>query len=340
VKTGPSLVKLVAFIVVTVLATGLLAATIGNLRFGGTTSYAALFTDATGLLKGDDVRIAGVRVGEVDGVAVAHRRDRAVARVTFTVDSDRPVAVSTRAQIRYRNLVGQRYVALTEGAGSGRSLAEDGTIPLRQTRPALDLTVLFNGFKPLFAALNPEDVNAFAMEIVKTLQGESGDVNSLLGHTASLTSTLADRDAVIGRTIDNLNAVLGTVDERGQQLSTLISELQRFVSGLAEDREAIGASLTNIANLADATAGLVKQGRPAIREDVKQLGVVAGNLDDSKEVVAGVLQRLPGKLDTITRTATYGSWFNFYLCDFEGRVILSNTITYTPNYHSSAARCS
>jgi phospholipid/cholesterol/gamma-HCH transport system substrate-binding protein len=325
---------------VTVLATGLLAATIGNLRFGGTTSYQALFTDATGLLKGDDVRIAGVRVGEVDGVAVARKGDRSVARVTFNVDSDRPVAVSTRAQIRYRNLVGQRYVALSEGAGSGRALTEHGTIPLRQTQPALDLTVLFNGFKPLFAALNPQDVNAFAMEIIKTLQGEAGDVNSLLGHTASLTSTLADRDAVIGRTIDNLNAVLGTVDERGKQLSTLISELQRFVSGLATDRAAIGASLTNIANLADATAGLVKEGRPAIRADVKELGAVAGNLDDNKKVVAGVLQRLPNKLDTITRTATYGSWFNFYLCDFEGRVILSNTITYTPNYHSSAARCS
>ena len=339
-KTLPSLIKLVVFIVVTVLATGLLAATIGNLRFGGTTSYQALFTDATGLLKGDDVRIAGVRVGEVDGVAVARKGDRSVARVTFNVDSGRPVAVSTRAQIRYRNLVGQRYVALSEGAGSGRALTEHGTIPLRQTQPALDLTVLFNGFKPLFAALNPQDVNAFAMEIIKTLQGEAGDVNSLLGHTASLTSTLADRDAVIGRTIDNLNAVLGTVDERGKQLSTLISELQRFVSGLATDREAIGASLTNIANLADATAGLVQEGRPAIRADVKKLGAVAGNLDDNKKVVAGVLQRLPNKLDTITRTATYGSWFNFYLCDFEGRVILSNTITYTPNYHSSAARCS
>ena len=339
-KTLPSLIKLVVFIVVTVLATGLLAATIGNLRFGGTKSYQAMFTDATGLLKGDDVRIAGVRVGEVDGVAVARNGDRSVARVTFNVDSDRPVAVSTRAQIRYRNLVGQRYVALSEGAGSGRALTEHGTIPLRQTQPALDLTVLFNGFKPLFAALNPQDVNAFAMEIIKTLQGEAGDVNSLLGHTASLTSTLADRDAVIGRTIDNLNAVLGTVDERGKQLSTLISELQRFVSGLSTDRAAIGASLTNIANLADATAGLVKEGRPAIRADVKELGAVAGNLDDNKKVVAGVLQRLPNKLDTITRTATYGSWFNFYLCDFEGRVILSNTITYTPNYHSSAARCS
>jgi phospholipid/cholesterol/gamma-HCH transport system substrate-binding protein len=339
VKTTPSLIKLIVFIIVTVIATGTLAATIGNIRFGGTKTYNALFTDATGLLKGDDVRIAGVRVGEVDGVEVAGGERRALARVTFTVDSDRTIAQSTQALIRYRNLVGQRYVALSEGAGTSRPLTEDGTIPVRQTTPALDLTVLFNGFKPLFAALNPEDVNAFAMEIIETLQGEAGNINSLLSHTASLTTTLADRDQVIGRTIDNLNAVLETVDERDRQLSTLLVELQRFVSGLAEDREAIGASLTNIAGLAESTAGLVKDARPAIREDVRELGEVTKNLDDNKEVVEGVLRRLPDKLNTITRTATYGSWFNFYLCDFTGRVILSNTVTYTPNYHSSAARC-
>ena len=338
-KTTASLVKLIAFIVVTVLATGLLAATIGNIRLGGTSSYRALFEDATGLMPGDDVRIAGVRVGEVEAVDVVQGERRALARVTFTVDSDRSIATSTRAMIRYRNLVGQRYVALAEGAGSGRPLTEDGTLPLRQTQSALDLTVLFNGFKPLFAALNPEDVNSFAMEIIKTLQGEAGNVNSLLSSTASLTSTLADRDAVIGRTIENLNTVLETVDERDEQLSTLLAELQRFVSGLAEDREAIGASLTNIAGLADSTAGLVQDARPALKDDIRELGEVAKTLDDNEAVVEGVLKRLPGKLNTITRTATYGSWFNFYLCDFTGRIILSNTVTYTPNYHSSAARC-
>lgn len=338
-KTTASLVKLVVFIVVTVLATGVLAATIGNIRLGGTTTYHALFSDATGLLPGDDVRIAGVRVGEVDGIAVAKRPQRALARVTFTVDSDRSLPASAIAQIRYRNLVGQRYVALSEGAGSGRPLPEGGTLPLRQTRSALDLTVLFNGFKPLFAALNPEDVNSFAMEIIKTLQGEAGNVNSLLSSTASLTSTLADRDAVIGRTIDNLTEVLQTVDARDDQLSTLLVELQRFVSGLAQDREAIGASLTNIAGLAEQTAGLVRDVRPSLRKDIRELDKVTKTLDDHEEVVAGTLQRLPDKLNTITRTATYGSWFNFYLCDFTGRVILSNTVTYTPNYNSDAARC-
>ena len=338
-KTTPALIKLIAFVAVTVLATGTLAATIGNFRLGGTSSYKALFTDVTGLLKGDDVRIAGVRVGEVKGVKVAKDAGRTVAEVTFTVDDSRPVAASTLALIRYRNLVGQRYIALTEGAGPDRRLPEDGVIPLKQTQPALDLTVLFNGFKPLFAALNPQDVNSFAFEIIKTLQGEGGNINSLLAHTASLTSTLADRDKVIGRTIDNLNTVLATVDQRDEQLSMLISELQRFVSGLAEDREAIGASLTNIAGLADSTAGLVRDSRPALRTDIRELGEVTATLDDHQALVEEWIKRLPKKLDRITRTATYGSWFNFYLCDFEGRVVISDSVAYSPNYHSSAARC-
>jgi len=339
VKTTPSLVKLIAFIVVTVLATGLLAATIGNFRFGGTQTYKALFTDVTGVQKGDDVRIAGVRVGEVSKVAVAGRGGQSLAELSFSVDKSRQLDVSTRVLIRYRNLIGQRYVALSEGAGSSQPLRPGATLPLRQTEPALDLTVLFNGFKPLFAALNPKDVNAFAYEIIKTMQGEGGNVNSLLAHTASLTTTLADRDAVIGRTITNLNTVMGTIDARDNRLSQLLSELQRFVSGLSQDRVAIGASLTNIAGLAQSTSGLLKDSRPAIRDDVKQLGRVTGTLDGSKTLVDTFLKHLPNKLNTITRTATYGSWFNFYLCDFEGRVILSNTVSYTPNYHASAARC-
>ncbi|MDQ1617295.1 MAG: phospholipid/cholesterol/gamma-HCH transport system substrate-binding protein [Actinomycetota bacterium] len=336
-RTWPSLVKLIVFIAVTALATGLLATTIGNFRFGGTTTYNALFTDVTGLQKGDDVRVAGVQVGSIKSIQV---KDGHLAEVAFSVDDSRPLAVSTQAQIRYRNLVGQRYLELSEGAGSSAPLPAGGVLPLRQTQEALDLTVLFNGFKPLFAALNPHDVNAFAFEIVKTLQGEGGDVNSLLAHTASLTSTIADRDVVVGRTISNLNTVLATVDRRDAALSDLIVQLQRFVSGLAADRNAIGASLTNISGLAQSTAGLLREARPSIKTDISALGRVTGTLADHRKIVSAVLQQLPTKLNRITRTATYGSWFNFYLCDFEGRIVLSNTVAYTPDYHSSAARCS
>lgn len=247
-KTTSAAVKLIIFAVTTTLATGLLASAIGGLNFRDTNTYHAIFTDVSGLLDGDDVRIAGVVVGSVTDVEL-HGRDQ--AEVTFTVVGSRPLAVSSRAVVRYQNLVGERYLEVSEGEGPATQLRPDGVIPVKHTKPALDLSVLFNGFKPLFKALSPHQVNKLANEIIEVLQGESGTVDSLLVHTASLTNTLADRDKVIGKVIDNLNQVLGTLDERDQRLSRLIAQLQKLVSGFSADREAIGDSLVQINALAE-----------------------------------------------------------------------------------------
>src|SRR5205807_8802543 len=135
--------------------------------------------------------------------------------------------------IKYRNLVGQRYIALDAAPGSpGAMLPADGVIPLDRTKPALDLTALFNGFKPLFQALSPDDVNKLSYEIIQVLQGEGGTIDNLLSHTASLTQTIASKDQVIGQVIDNLNSVLDTVNSRSNQLSDLVVQLPQLVPGL------------------------------------------------------------------------------------------------------------
>ncbi len=339
--TAAAAVKLAVFVVVTTLATAMLAATIANVGLGRTREYKAVFTDVTGVEKGDDVRIAGVRVGEVRAIEVVSRAaGEALAELTFSVDADQTLGRSTRAAVRFRNLVGQRYLALTEGPGGLDPLPEGGTIPVAHTQPALDLTVLFNGFKPLFAALSPQDVNKLAYEIIQVLQGEAGTVESLLAHTASLTNTLADRDKVIGDLITNLNTVLATVAERDQKLSHLVVELQRFISGLSADRKAIGSSLDSIVALNQQTAGLLREGRGDLETDIAELGKVAGTLDDNASTVDRTLKNMPPKLNSLIRTATYGSWFNFYLCDFNGRIVLP-TGEELPRaaLHVSAARC-
>ena len=250
-KVKGSLIKLIVFAAVTLFATSVLALTIANIQLGSKSTYTAVVTDATGVIAGQDVRIAGVRVGEVTDVRVAHdaTSEGATAEIDFSVLKSSVLTQGTEVTVKYRNLVGQRYLALSQGTGAPAPLADGSTIPLSRTHPALDLTVLFNGFKPLFAALSPSDVNELSGLLIQTLQGEGGDVNSLLAKTASLTSTIADRDAVIGRTIDNLNTVLGTVDAHDQQLLSLIDQLQRFTSGLAADRETIGRSLSGINTL-------------------------------------------------------------------------------------------
>jgi phospholipid/cholesterol/gamma-HCH transport system substrate-binding protein len=323
VPFGP-LAKFLTLAVVVALATTVLALTIANASGGDRTSYTARFTDASGLLRGDDVRIAGVVVGTVDDVRIVDRR---FAEVEFRVAADQPLPASVGASILYRNLIGQRYVALEQGAGpAGEVLPPGGTIPVERTRPPLNLTVLFNGFKPLFVALDPEQVNQLSFEIIQVLQGQGGTVKSLLAHTASLTNTLADRDEVIGQVIDNLNAVLETVNARDGQLSELISSLQALVSGLSEDREPIGEAIVSIGELTHVTAGFLEDARPPLRDDIGLLGDLAENLNAQDERLEQTIQNLPPKLKKVIRAGSYGSWFNFYLCGASGSVGLGDIV--------------
>jgi len=332
-ETAGASVKLAIFVVVTTLATALLAITIGNISFGATKSYRAVFADATGVVKGDDVRIAGVKVGTVQGVEIV---DRTRALVEFEVQEDSTLTESTEATIRYRNLVGQRYIALTQGPGGPGVLRDGATIPIDRTTPALDLTVLFNGFKPLFAALSPSDVNKLAFELIQVFQGEGGTLEGLLERTASVTSTLAARDQLIGDLIANLNETLTTVGDRDEQLSDLIIQLRRFVGGLSQDREAILGSLDTISDLAVQTSDLVTGIRPGLTKDVKELRKVATTLDENRGELDRAIKVLPIKLEKIGRTAIYGSWFNFYLCEFGGRVRFGDQVLIDRSLYSIA----
>jgi phospholipid/cholesterol/gamma-HCH transport system substrate-binding protein len=333
------LIKFLVFAVVTALATTVLALTIANAQGGARAQYSATFTDASGLLPGDDVRIAGVVVGSVDAISIADRR---FAKVDFSVDTAQVLPATVTAAILYKNLIGQRFLSLAQGAGAtGSTLPEGATIPKERTTPPLNLTTLFNGFQPLFAALDPEQVNKLSMEIVQVLQGEGGTVESLLASTSSLTNTIADRDQVIGKVIDNLNAVLATVNARDQQLSDLVSSLQQLVSGLAQDREPIGNALSSIGDLTQVTAGLLDDARPPLKNDIAALGDLSDQLDTAQPTLEHFLQFSPGKLNTISRAASYGSWFQFYLCGVSGSVGIGSIVPAQeiPLLNASSPRC-
>ncbi|WP_084262621.1 MCE family protein [Actinomadura formosensis] len=341
-RTTSAAIRLGIFVVITSVATGVLAMTIANVRFRETRGYKAIFSDVTGLLENDDVRVAGVRVGQIEKIRL-YRGSQ--AEVTFRVERDGPLKVglpsSTQAQIRYRNLMGQRYLALTDGAGQANDyLKPGGTIPISQTRPALDLTTLFNGFRPLFRALEPKDVNTLAMQIVQVLQGEGGTINSLLAHVASLTNTLADRDRVIGQVIDNLNTVLGTIDERHTEVNRLITDLRGFVGGVSGDRKAIFDSVAAINELTGTTRDLLSDARPGIRNDIAGLRKLTATFNASGGDLDKGLKRSPERLQKLVNISSYGSWFNMYICGLDARVRLPGGPVYqTPAIVNENARC-
>jgi len=337
-RTRGDLIKLVTFIVVTSLATGVLVVLIGNLTFEKSREYQAIFSDATGVVTGDDIRVAGVKVGSVKDVEIV---DRTKAKVTFTVRDATPVTRSSTATVRYRNLVGQRYISVTEGVGDTSRLPEKATIPLTRTQPALDLTVLFNGFKPLFAALTPADVNKLSYEIIQVFQGEGGNLEGLLRSTGSVTSTLANRDKLIGDVITNLNAVLQTVGDRDAELSDLIVQFRTFLAGLVEDKDAILDSLDAVSALTQQTAELTTGIRPGLVASIKGLRTVATNLNKGRDEIDRALQILPIKLNKIGRTAIYGSFFNFFLCEFKAKIVLPTGVQEIPynTFPAGNGRC-
>lgn len=325
-----ALLKLCVFFGVTGGATLLLMMILSQGLFQSTESYKARFADVTGVAEGDDVRIGGVRVGEVEKVEIV---DGSEALVTFGVDSDVELTQNTNAQLRFRNLIGQRYMALYQGAEGGTGVLEPGsTIPQERTEEALDLNVLLNGFKPVFQALSPEDTNQLAFEIVQTLQGEAGTVQSLLARTASLTRTLADRDQLIGDVIVNLSDVLDTIGSRDQQLTSTIDNLQALVTGLKDDRNAILGSLDSISLLTEETSGLLSEGRDDLAADVRELNRVTGNLAEGRNEQLGgrrnldifeqSLRIVPIKMEKLGNLASTGSLFNFYVCELEVDVAL------------------
>jgi len=318
---GP-LVKMIVFAVVTVTLTALLGLTIANTSLGPTTGYTARFTDATGLNVGDDIRMSGVRIGQVTDISVAENK---YADVRFDVEASRELPRTITATIKYRNLIGQRYVSLGIGSGDTNAVLRPGdTIPVARTQPALNLTELFNGFQPLFQALKPEDVNKLAGELIQVLQGEGGTIDSVLAHTASLASTVASKDQVIGQVIDNLNTVLTTVNERTNEVSGLIDQLQQLATGLAQQRDSIGTAISALGDLTTSTAGLLSTVRPPLKDDIAALGDLAGTLAEHGDTVDKFLAGLPHKIQTINRVSSYGGWYNYYLCSMRGRVGVSD----------------
>ncbi|MGW0175087.1 MCE family protein [Rhodococcus sp. NPDC003322] len=313
-------VKFGIFVLVMLLVNAGLILVFGQLRSGGATTHAAEFTSASGLKPGDKVRIAGVPVGAVSSVRLAgdHRAD-----VEFTVDDGNTLTIATRAAVRYQDLVGNRYLELLDspgGAGSAQPLAAGETIPVERTAPALDLDALLGGFKPLFQALDPDQVNQLSMSLLEVFQGQSGTVSSVLAHTGSITNTLADRDELIGRVIDNLDAVLAELRGRGGQFGDTLDHLQQLVSGLDADRELIGAAVSSVNTATGTFADLLADTRPDISGTLTQLGATLDPLVEQQGELNRIVESMPANYRQLVRIGAYGSFFNFYLCGIAMKV--------------------
>jgi len=309
-------IKLGIVSVILALCTALLVVVFGQLRFQRYSTYTAEFSNGSGLKSGQFVRAGGVEVGKVRDVTLTDNGQRVL--VKLAVDKSLPVYQSTGAQIRYANLIGERFVNLDRGTGEGadRVLPPGGFIPLARTQPALDLDALIGGFKPLFKALEPEKVNNIATSLVTVFQGQGGTVANILSQTAQLTSTLAERDRAIGEVITNLNTVLTTVNKHEKDFDQTVNNFEVLITGLKNRADPLGASVADISNASGTLASLLAENRPLLKETLPKVETILRPFSDDPDRLKQLLVEYPPAINMIGRVGgIYGDFFNFYLCD-------------------------
>lgn len=332
-------IKLASFVVVMTLIFVALAVIFSQMQFASTTDYHAVFTDASGMSAGSKVRIAGVPVGRVTGVQVGSDN---LAKVDFDVQDRFPLLRSTRANIRYENLTGDRYLELTPGPGSADRLPSDATIPQSQTAPALDLDQLLGGFKPLLRGLNPSQANQLTAALIQVFQGQGNTLVTLLSSTGDFTKSLADRDAVIGGVINNLNDVLKTITSKGNQFDITVDQLQRLISGLAADRDPIGDSITRISTATGQLAQLLQATRPDFAGTLQQGQQLATNINAGQDQVQWIFDNLPEAYKALARLGAYGPFLNVYVCSVKMKFSAldgSDQLIQLPGSDQKTGRC-
>ncbi|MDF3339910.1 MCE family protein [Mycolicibacterium septicum] len=304
--------RVVLFTALSLVFTFILVTVFGQFRFDSRASYSAVFTNVSGLKGGNFVRIAGVEVGKVKDLTL--HKDGTVT-VDFAIDKTLTLTEGTRAAVRYENLIGDRYLSLDEGPGSVRKLQPGQSIPLERTSPALDVDALIGGFRPLFRALDPDQVNALSGELLKVFQGQGGTISSVLAQTSALTTTLAGRDQLIGQVITNLNTVLGTFADRDEQFAEGLDKLSELVAGLAERKSDIATGTAYINAAAGSVADLLTTAREPIKEAVTQTDRFSGQIMADRDYVDDLVKTLPDAYQVLARNGLYGDYFGFYLCD-------------------------
>ncbi|NMN93831.1 MCE family protein [Antrihabitans stalactiti] len=305
-----NVVKFGAFALAMLLVLGMLILVLGQIRLDSRTGYQADFADASGLKAGQIVRLAGVDVGRVQSVELDHR----IARVKFDVAQSIRLTQDATLQVRYSNLIGDRYLEVVNGANIAEPMSEGATFGTGQTKPALDIDALLGGLAPLTRSLQPEQVDRLSGELLRVLQGQGGTITGILQQVAALTSRLADRDELIGSVITNLGTVLQTVGDDSAALSNIIDQLQQLVGTLSQRSSPISDALVRINDGAATVSDLLLDNRPAIRADVNELNRTATVLDDGSAQLEAVLTQLPDAYQRLSQLGSYGSFFNFYLC--------------------------
>ncbi|MCB1005373.1 MAG: MCE family protein [Acidimicrobiales bacterium] len=302
---GPVLVKLGVYTLGCLLVLGWLVSEVGNVDwFADRTEYRAELHDVTGLVVNDEVKVAGVVVGKVTAIEI----DRGRAVVTFEVDDDVALRSGTQVGVRWRNVLGQKYLYLYP-SDEGDALEPGATLPLDRAVDAADVGELLNALGPVLQSIDPADANAFVQAVNEGLQGNEARVRSLLGDTATVADTLGGLDGEVGRIVTNLDRVVGALAERDVAVDATLRNLASLSGDLAARNDSLQSVVGDLAEVSEQVNRLLAENRGDLDVTIDDLEVIAATLAANRDALAETLDTLPAGVAPYHLISAYGQWF-------------------------------
>lgn len=274
---------------------------------GGGDEYSAAFTEAGGLRDGDDVRIAGVKVGDITGVDL----EGSHVRVDFRVTEDVSFGPDTAASVRIKTLLGEKFVAL-EPRGSGQM--EEGTqIPLERTVSSYDVITAFSDLTRTTERIDTDQLAASLDVLATEFADTPENVRTALDGLSRLSRTIASRDEKLRELLRSANSVTGTVAEQNEAVDRLIKDADLLVAELDRRREAIHTLFTNTNALAKQVTGLVRDNRAELRPALEELKKVLATLQKHEADLQATIEAMAPFTRLFANTLGNGRWFDTYI---------------------------
>ena len=308
---GP-LIGLSIFMTVAVTVTWLVYATLRRDVAGATSTYSAVFSDVFGLREGDDVRIAGVRVGRIEKIELAGKQ----AKVAFVVQRDQRLYTNTTAAVTYQNIIGQRYLALSQRkTGRPDPLPAGSVIPVERTDPSFDVGTLLNGFEPLFSLLDPNAADNLTKGVIQSLQGDQVSIVALVDQTSTLTESLAGRDQSLGALITSLSKVTANIATHNDDLDQSLTQAHNVITALDARRPALQNSIGSIAHVTRRLSAVIGDIHPALDQMITRQPGFTGHMVGIEPQLTFTGDNLPLLLKGLARVFGEGAYGNAYACD-------------------------
>jgi phospholipid/cholesterol/gamma-HCH transport system substrate-binding protein len=279
---------------------------------GGGTGYAAAFRDASGLTPGNEVRVAGVKVGKVTAVTLRRDGNAMYVRVEFRVDDDSVrLGTATGATIRIKTVLGQKYLGLAP-AGPGK-LAKGAQIPLTRTASPFDVMQAVNGLADTLQQIDTGQLAQAFTVLSQTFADTPASVRSSVAGLAQVSQSIASRDGELRDLLSHARGVSGVLAERDTEFQKLVADGSQLLTEVIARRDAIHNLLVSSSQLATQISGLVADNRNQLGPALAQLRGVVANLQQNRDNLSATVQNMAPFINAFTNVLGSGRWFDSYL---------------------------